>query len=135
MNWGWRITILYILFAAGILTLVFLSINEKIDLVDKGYYEKELVHQGRLDQQANYAALPNKCSFQIAKGNAVVHFPFMLNEMREATVKVYCPSNNAFDANYNLTALFPSHFQPEFLHDITLKFSGRKAARNIISKK
>jgi hypothetical protein len=89
MNWGWRITILYILFAAGILTLVFLSINEKIDLVDKGYYEKELVHQGRLDQQSNYAALPNKCSLQIAKGNAVVHFPFMLNEMREATVKVY----------------------------------------------
>jgi hypothetical protein len=110
MNWGWRITILYILFAAGILTLVFLSINEKIDLVDKGYYEKELVHQGRLDQQSNYAALPNKCSFQITDGNATVNFPFMLNEMKDATVKVYCPSNNAFDASYNLTASTDSAF-------------------------
>ena len=43
MNWGWKITILYIFFAAGILTLVFLSIGQKIDLVDKNYYEKELV--------------------------------------------------------------------------------------------
>jgi len=110
MNWGWKITILYIFFAAGILTLVFLSINQKIDLVDKNYYEKDLVHQGRLDQQANYAALPMKCSFQIKHGNATVYFPFMLNEMKDATVKVYCPSNNAFDASYNLSPTADSAF-------------------------
>jgi hypothetical protein len=110
MNWGWRITILYILFAAGILTLVFLSINQKIDLVDKNYYERELVHQGRLDQQKHYAALEKKCSFQFENGTVVIHFPFMLNEMKDATVKVYCPSNNAFDASYNLTASSDSAF-------------------------
>ena len=110
MNWGWKITILYLFFAAGILTLVFLSINQKIDLVDKNYYEKELVHQSRLDQQANYASLEKKCSFQFENGNAVVRFPFTLNEMKDATVKVYCPSNNAFDASYNLTASADSAF-------------------------
>jgi hypothetical protein len=110
MNWGWKITILYIFFAAGILTLVFLSINQKIDLVDKNYYEKELVHQSRLDQQANYASLDKKCSFQFENGKAVVLFPFTLNEMKDATVKVYCPSNNAFDASYNLTASADSAF-------------------------
>jgi hypothetical protein len=110
MNWGWKITILYISFAAGILTLVFLSINQKIDLVDKNYYERELVHQGRLDQQKHYAALEKKCSFQFENGTVVIRFPFMLNEMREATVKVYCPSNNAFDASYNLTASSDSAF-------------------------
>ena len=81
MNWGWKITLLYISFAAGILTLVFLSINQKIDLVDKNYYERELVHQSRLDQQKNYAALEKKWSLQFENGNAVVHFPFLLNEM------------------------------------------------------
>ena len=110
MNWGWKITVLYVLFAAGILSLVFLSINQKIDLVDKNYYEKELVHQSRLDQQANYASLEKKCSFQFENGNAVVHFPFTLNEMKDATVKVYCPSNNKFDACYNLT---PSRYNIE----------------------
>jgi uncharacterized membrane protein len=34
----------------------------------------------------------------------------MLNEMKDATVKVYCPSNNAFDASYNLTASSDSAF-------------------------
>lgn len=110
MNWGWKITVLYVLFAAGILSLVFLSINQKIDLVDKNYYEKELVHQSRLDQQANYASLEKKCSFQFENGNAVVHFPFTLNEMKDATVKVYCPSNNKFDASYNLTPSADSGF-------------------------
>ncbi len=65
MNWGWKITILYIFFAAGILTLVFLSISQKIDLVDKNYYEKELVHQSRLDQQANYASLEKNVLFKL----------------------------------------------------------------------
>jgi hypothetical protein len=51
-----------------------------------------------------------KCSFQIENGNAVVRFPFTLNEMKDATVKVYCPSNNAFDASYNLTASSDSAF-------------------------
>lgn len=110
MNWGWKITILYISFAAGILTLVFLSINQKIDLVDKNYYEKELVHQGRLDQQKHYATLEKKCSFEFENGTVVIHFPFMLNEMRDATVKVYFPSNNAFDASYNLTVSSDSAF-------------------------
>jgi hypothetical protein len=110
MNWGWKITVLYVFFAAGILTLVFLSVNEKIDLVDKNYYEKELVHQGRLDQQTNYNALPKKCSFQISNGNASVYFPFALNEIENATVKVYCPSNNAFDASYNLSTTADSAF-------------------------
>lgn len=110
MNWGWKITLIYVLFAAGILSLVFLSVNEKIDLVDKNYYEKELVHQNRLNQQANYASLSKKCTFHFENGNAVVHFPFALNEIQEATVKVYCPSNNAFDASYNLNATADSAF-------------------------
>lgn len=123
MNWGWKITVLYVLFAAGILSLVFLSVNEKIDLVDKNYYEKELVHQSRLDQQSNYNALTEKCSVRLANGNATVKYPYQLNEIEAATVKVYCPSNNAFDASYNLTASTDSAFTFTLPNGIPSRFN------------
>jgi len=41
MNWGLKITLLYVGFVAMILTLVFKASGEKVDLVTKDYYAQE----------------------------------------------------------------------------------------------
>ncbi len=49
MNWGVGIAIVYILFVLGMLTLVFKSRSQKIDLVTENYYQQELAYQEEID--------------------------------------------------------------------------------------
>jgi hypothetical protein len=49
MNWGHKIIIVFILFAAGILTLVTKSMRTRIDMVTSNYYAEELKYQQVID--------------------------------------------------------------------------------------
>ena len=42
MNFGVKITVLYLSFVALILTLVFMSFSQKVELVSKDYYAQEI---------------------------------------------------------------------------------------------
>ena len=55
MNWGHGILITIIIFVASILGMVVLSSRQSIDMMDEGYYEKELKHQELIDESANFA--------------------------------------------------------------------------------
>ena len=49
MNWGYKILLVFAVFVAGILFLVYKSSNQKMDLVTTDYYEKELKYQQKID--------------------------------------------------------------------------------------
>ena len=42
MNWGHKIIIVFVVFAAGILTLVTKSMRTRVDMVTPDYYGEEL---------------------------------------------------------------------------------------------
>ena len=60
MNWGYKILMVYILFVAGIMVMVFMSSTQNTDLVTTDYYEKELVYQQKIDQISRTSALSAK---------------------------------------------------------------------------
>ena len=50
MNWGYKILMVYVIFIAGILLLVFKSSSQNQDLVTEDYYEQELKYQQKIDE-------------------------------------------------------------------------------------
>ncbi len=57
INWGYKILFVYLIFAGGILSLVYLTSLENRDLVSDNYYEEELAYQKVIDQSEKTAKL------------------------------------------------------------------------------
>ncbi len=72
MNFGVKITILYLSFVALILTLVFMCYGQKQDLVSKDYYAQELKYQDKIDAVNNSNALPNSISHKVMGSNIII---------------------------------------------------------------
>ena len=53
MNWGWKIALVYTLFALMTLGFVVLGSMKKVNLVEKDYYEKEIKYQEQIDKIRN----------------------------------------------------------------------------------
>lgn len=77
MNWGSKIIIAFLLFAALLATMVVISMNQEIGLVAKDYYKQEIAYQDQIDRITNYNNLINKPEFQIdhEKLQVFLHFP------------------------------------------------------------
>lgn len=98
MNWGYKILIVYLLFVAGIVLLVFKSANQKIDLVTPDYYAKELKHQDRIDAIKRTNALSSKLKYEVANNTIIITLPAEFNEKElKGEILLYCPSDNNKD--------------------------------------
>jgi len=71
MNWGIKITILYIGFVILISSLVFISATNKSELVAKDYYAQELKYQDRIDALNNEKHLQISIEHEI-RPNAII---------------------------------------------------------------
>jgi hypothetical protein len=75
MNWGWRITIVYRLFALTMIGAVIYSTTLDVNLVEEDYYEKEVNYQQVINKKEN--ALRDSATFNVAVvgDSVVIHFP------------------------------------------------------------
>lgn len=98
MNWGIRITILYISFVLLIVVLVSLSMNQKVDLVSSDYYEKELKFQDKIDGANNFNQLNAPISLKAKQKLIEINFPteFAAKSIK-GNVWVYRPSDASLD--------------------------------------
>ena len=60
MNWGIKIILSFIIFAAGVISMVAISISNNTDLVSDNYYEKEIKYQNEIDMMNRSAFLKDK---------------------------------------------------------------------------
>lgn len=103
MNWGYRILFLYIGFVVLIMTLVFKSLNQKVDLVAKNYYDQELKFQDRIDAINNSNNLSEKISVIYNNKSVTLKFPRdMMNMNVKGKIKFYRPSDSALDREFEL---------------------------------
>lgn len=94
MNWGWKITIVYLLFAGGIMTLVMKSRAHKVDLVVPDYYQQELAYETRLNAMRNVETLSQRPVVTVDQSVVQISFPAELSAARTSgTVTLYCPSD------------------------------------------
>jgi len=75
MNWGTKILIVYVVFIAGILLMVFKSSIQKTDLVTTDYYAKELKYQEKIDEMNRVSALSAPLEYVIKDNLLIIQFP------------------------------------------------------------
>ncbi|MCF6401827.1 FixH family protein [Chitinophaga filiformis] len=75
MNWGHKIIIVFILFAAGILTLVTKSMRTRIDMVTPNYYAEELKYQQVIDGRREALSLSAPVSINQSDKAVGILFP------------------------------------------------------------
>ncbi len=97
MNWGIGIAIVYILFVLGMLTLVFKSRSQKIDLVTENYYQQELAYQEEID--AKQRVEDSGCMPVIQKklNEYQIQIPGSKGNPIQGSLLAYCPSNKKED--------------------------------------
>ncbi len=97
-NWGHGIILVILLSIAGFLTLVFISTNERIDMVTEDYYPKELKYEDQIDKIKNYNALAKKVKVSIGE-SLQIQFPDNIADASGITglVHLYRPSDKDLD--------------------------------------
>ncbi len=53
MNWGNRIVVVFSLFVVLIITLVTISFNQEVNLVEANYYEEEIAYEAHMGKMSN----------------------------------------------------------------------------------
>ncbi|MCW3462467.1 FixH family protein [Chitinophaga nivalis] len=98
MHWGHKIILVFVVFAAGMLTLVTKSMRTKIDMVTPDYYSEELKYQQIIDGQQHAAALSAPVVISQPDDHVAVSFPAELHG-RSFTGKItfYRPSDSGKD--------------------------------------
>lgn len=96
--------IVYLVFVAGIVLLVFKSSNQKIDLVTPDYYAKELKHQDKIDAISRTKALSSKVKYEIVNSMLIITLPAEFNgKESKGEILLYCPSDNNKDIKKDFT--------------------------------
>ncbi|MCM8537957.1 MAG: FixH family protein [Lentisphaeraceae bacterium] len=110
--WGHGIVVVYALFMTMILTIVFISSDQKMELVSGEYYNEGIDYQQVIDSRANVAALQEKPNF--TQSNMSITAPSSLNkEFISATVTLYRPNDSTLDQTISIPAAAESFTIPE----------------------
>jgi hypothetical protein len=103
MNWGYKLTVTFIVFACMMSYLVYRSFNTNFDLVEKEYYKSELKYQEVIDGSANANKLSSAPQLVQSGGNIILQMP---DEMRstqpKGVIQFYCSYNAAQDKKIRL---------------------------------
>lgn len=98
MNWGHKIIIVFILGAAGIVTLVVKSMRTRIDMVTVDYYAEELQYQQNIDAQKNAHRLTDPVIIAQTSDSVEIIFPQeCLGAELKGEITFYRPSDSRRD--------------------------------------
>jgi nitrogen fixation protein FixH len=103
-NWGTGIVVTFIVFGAAVMTVVFMAMNERVDLVTDDYYEQELRHQERINEMRRTQTDQFAPTVLVAQGAIEIRFPAaMPRSVAEGEVTLYRPSDRLLDKTFMLT--------------------------------
>ncbi|GAB4395402.1 MAG: hypothetical protein OHK0053_02920 [Microscillaceae bacterium] len=96
MNWGYRVTFLYLSFVAFMLTMVYMSFQYEVNLVAKDYYKQEMAYQKEIDKMKNVQALEGKVGLAYQKENQMLRLS-LPGGATEGEILFFRPSNGKKD--------------------------------------
>jgi hypothetical protein len=103
ISWGNKIAALYIGFVILVLFMVFLAMNQKIELVTPDYYAKELKFQQEIDAMNNAGMLSANIQVEIQNNALLVSFPEEMNNMEiKGEALMFRPSDSSLDVSFPL---------------------------------
>ncbi len=96
-NWGTGIFLTYSAFVIFMLSLVFMSMQQKIDLVTENYYTKGVAFQSQINEKNNVAALTEKPTIkQLENGTIELKFPTSEKNIK-GEIAFFRPSDKDLD--------------------------------------
>ncbi len=103
LNWGTGITVVYSVFAIGMLGLAIRSARSPVLLVKKNYYDDDINYQRILDKKQNTLALQNDVEIGYSPEKSDVQFQFPLKcPNPTGTITFFRPSAMALDTIFNI---------------------------------
>lgn len=104
MNFGVKITILYLSFVGLILTLVFMCFRQNVELVSKDYYAQEIKFQDRINAINNEKNLVGSISHSInGKEIALTIDSTLVSDDFEGTINFFRPSDSSKDVQIKMS--------------------------------
>ncbi len=129
MNWGTKITIVFSVFVAGIVFMVFNASKQNMDLVVPDYYEKELQYQQVIDAQTRTSLLSGKVECRVENDTLSIQLPSdMVGKKTEINVWLYCISDKKRDiqkdyVTHDGKVLMPLTILNKGAHDVKLSWA------------
>jgi nitrogen fixation protein FixH len=103
MNWGNKILLVFLVFAAGIFYMVYRSMHVNYELVSKEYYKDEIRYQDIIDASKRASALSKKIEIRQNGDVITVQWPDeMKNEKVTGVMWFYCAADEAKDRHISL---------------------------------
>ncbi|MBI5856329.1 MAG: FixH family protein [Sphingobacteriales bacterium] len=103
MNWGNKLLLAFIVFAAGMFYLVYRSVNTNYELVEKDYYNKELRYQQVIDGMNRVNQLSNPVKLEQTGRGIILQLPEeMKNKAISGDVWFYCAYDEKKDKKFRL---------------------------------
>lgn len=99
MNWGHKIVIAFILFAAFIGYMVVRAFQEDFDLVSEDYYAQEINYQQKLNKLSNAAEAGKSVLVKQKGGEVLLTFP---DKEASGSIHFYHPSRKIFDRTFEI---------------------------------
>ena len=100
INWGYKLVISLVLFAGIMATMVTLAMKERVDLVSKDYYKKEIEYQDQIDSQLK-TIKESAIKFDIDDSNKLLRLKFQ-QYLDSGEIHLFRPSNAAEDVRIQL---------------------------------
>lgn len=103
MNWGWRITLAYLVFVVMTLTMVFLAMRMEVNLVTEDYYSLDLEYQNQIDQKVNARKLETPMRIEQKNGQLSLTLPDSLDlQNTKGEIHMFRPSDYRKDKRMKL---------------------------------
>lgn len=104
MNWGKRIVVAFILFAAFLAVMITIMMKQDIGLVSKNYYAEDLAFQEQFERKQNTEQLEFKPEITIEQKQYLkVYFP-SVSYVEKGEIKLFRPSSDKLDQQIQLNA-------------------------------
>ena len=95
MNWGNRIVVVFSLFVVLVATMVTISFNQDVNLVEKNYYEEEIAYEAHMNKMSNASSWKSAITIEQQEENLFVHFE-RAGEVK-GTIHMFRPSDSKMD--------------------------------------
>jgi FixH protein len=103
MNWGNKILLVFLVFAAGMFYLVYRSMHVNYELVSKEYYKDEIRYQDIIDASKRASALSKKIKVSQNGDVIAVQLPEeMKNEKVTGVMWFYCAADERKDRRISM---------------------------------
>lgn len=103
LNWGLSIIFSFVVFAAGIIFLVAISMSKDSELVSDNYYEQEIKYQDQIDLLKNSKDIKSKIDPRQEGNEIVIYFDRQLNSDKiQGKINFYRPSDRKKDFEVEL---------------------------------